>query len=205
MVRKVKTLTNIKIVVDMERVMRRVKGGSGDPSPSLSSSVEDDLRLCYGLMEPKASYIDLKVGSVGEESSELSGGLTLRGRSAAKLLSGCSRATIFVATIGGELEEEVERRFSSGDKTGGFILDSVGSEAAEALARRVQLIIHDKAQREGFSTTGRFSPGYGDLSLSTQKEIVEMTEAFRIGVSLTDGLMLVPRKSVSAVVGWRKG
>ncbi len=202
MIGKPKSLANLKIAVEKERVIRRLRGGGNTP-PSLDSLVENELEVGHGLMEPKACYVDLSVLSVVEGRCELSGDFTLTGKSATKLLSGCSCATIFVATIGGELEEEVERRFSSGDKAGGLILDTIGSEGAESLARRVQLIIHERAKREGSSTTGRLSPGYGDLSLSAQERIVEITGANKIGVSLTERLMLSPRKSVSAIVGWR--
>lgn len=201
---KPKRLTDLKIVVDRERVVRRLRGARWDSPSPIDRMIDRELVTGYGLMEPKASLVDLDVRSIKREKLELSCGFTLEGRSAAQFFSGCPRATVFVATIGSDLEEEVERRFTGGDQAGGLILDTIGSEATESLARKVQLIVYDRAQREGFSTTGRFSPGYGDFSLSTQKRILGVTQATEIGVSLTEGYMLVPRKSVSAVIGWRK-
>lgn len=198
-------MTNIKVVVNLEKVTRRLLGAGGELPSHLGDLVDEGVRAAYGLLAPKASYIDLEVESVGGGRSQLSGGIALEGKSAEKFLSDCSCATLFVATIGSELEAEVERRFSCGDEAGGLILDTIGSEATESLARRVQLIVHDRAKMEGFATTARFSPGYGDLDLSTQRRIVEITQASRIDVSLTEGFMLIPRKSVSAIVGWRKG
>ena len=207
MVEKAKALTNLKIVVERERVMKRLSG-SRINSPSslpLLNLVEKELEVCYALIEPKASYVNLKVELAGGDSSRLGDDFVLKSRSLARLLSDCSYATIFVASIGGELEAEVERRFKQGDKSGGLVLDTVGSEAAESLARRMQVIIVERAKREGFSATARFSPGYGDLHLCAQEPILELTKASHIGVSLTESFMLVPRKSVSAIIGWRKG
>ena len=47
-----------------------------------------------------------------------------------------------------------------------------------------------------------FSPGYGDLPLDTQKELVQVLDMHRkIGVSLTDSCLMVPSKSVTAILG----
>ena len=47
-----------------------------------------------------------------------------------------------------------------------------------------------------------YSPGYGDFSLSYQGELLQRLDAGRrLGVSLTAGGMLVPEKTVTAIVG----
>ncbi len=56
--------------------------------------------------------------------------------------------------------------------------------------------------REGESLTHRFSPGYGDLSMSVTEEILAVLDAGRrIGVSVTKSLMMTPMKSVTAIIG----
>ena len=48
----------------------------------------------------------------------------------------------------------------------------------------------------------RFSPGYGDFPLSAQKQILDGLEAGkRIGITLTEGYLMMPSKSVTAVIG----
>ena len=48
----------------------------------------------------------------------------------------------------------------------------------------------------------RFSPGYGDFPLECQGMLLEALEAGkRIGIKLTDSLLMMPSKSVSAVMG----
>ena len=52
----------------------------------------------------------------------------------------------------------------------------------------------------------RDSPGYGDFPLEAQREILVILDTPRkIGVSLTDSLLMVPSKSVSAVIGVARG
>jgi len=48
----------------------------------------------------------------------------------------------------------------------------------------------------------RFSPGYGDLPLETQREIFDVLDCSRrIGLMLNDSLLMSPTKSVTAFVG----
>ena len=62
-----------------------------------------------------------------------------------------------------------------------------------------------KELREGEHLTSRYSPGYGDLPIESQHTILNLLDASRkIGVSLTGSLMMVPSKSVSAVIGVRR-
>ena len=50
----------------------------------------------------------------------------------------------------------------------------------------------------------RFSCGYGDFALEHQKDILKVLEADkRLGVCLTESCMMVPVKSVTAIIGIR--
>ena len=61
----------------------------------------------------------------------------------------------------------------------------------------------DEIHREaGDYLTPPFSPGYGDWDLSVQSKVLDLLSAHkRIGLTMTAGGMLVPEKSVTAVVG----
>ena len=51
----------------------------------------------------------------------------------------------------------------------------------------------------------RFSPGYGDFDLKYQKDILEYLDANKkIGISLTDSLMMIPTKSITAIIGIKR-
>ena len=56
--------------------------------------------------------------------------------------------------------------------------------------------------KEGETLVSRYSPGYGDWPLEAQRRLFELLDAPRkAGVSLTDSLLMVPSKSVSAIIG----
>ena len=54
----------------------------------------------------------------------------------------------------------------------------------------------------GLAGNWRFSPGYGDCPLSAQRSIVNALNATRlIGLTVTPTSLLMPTKSVTAVIG----
>ena len=56
-----------------------------------------------------------------------------------------------------------------------------------------------------YAQTMRFSPGYGDMPLSVQGEFLSCINAEkRCGVSVTEGGMLTPIKTITAVFGLEK-
>nr|MCR5785210.1 methionine synthase [Eubacterium sp.] len=59
-----------------------------------------------------------------------------------------------------------------------------------------------KAESGGLYLTDRFSPGYGDLPLNTQNALCEaLNTSRRIGLTVTKNHLLIPRKSVTAIMG----
>ena len=52
------------------------------------------------------------------------------------------------------------------------------------------------------SLTVRFSPGYGDLPMNIQPDLLELTNARRdLGLTVGSNYMLSPIKSVTAIAG----
>lgn len=102
-----------------------------------------------------------------------------------------------VCTIGGELEEACARSQAAGETLHALLLDSIGSAAAEAAADALNTLICDEASRLGLATEPRESPGYGAWDIGCQPRLLGLLPASELGVSLTPGLMMRPRKTVS--------
>ncbi|MCU0290754.1 MAG: hypothetical protein MUF10_02005 [Thermoanaerobaculaceae bacterium] len=102
-----------------------------------------------------------------------------------------------VCTIGGELEEACAGSQAAGETLHALLLDSIGSAAAEAAADALNALVCDEASRLGLATEPRESPGYGAWDIACQPRLLELLPAAELGVSLTPGLMMQPRKSVS--------
>jgi len=137
-----------------------------------------------------------------KEENRIDGGCFVTGsRNLLKNLGGCSRVLVMAATLG----TGVDRLLSRYGKL--FVAKAVVMQAAAAAM--IEAYCNDLCagwQREyeerGLYLRPRYSPGYGDFPLSCQKSILDGLEAGkRIGIVLTDGGLMLPSKSVTAVIG----
>ena len=116
-----------------------------------------------------------------------------------RFLGGCSKAVIFVATVGQKYDRLLAReKILSPARS--VIFQAIGSERVEALC---DVFCEDiKNYYPDCETISRFSPGYGGLSLEMQKEIIPLLRCPALaGVTLSDSLMMSPSKTVSAIIG----
>lgn len=109
-----------------------------------------------------------------------------------------------IGTAGPALEGAEREHSEAGQMLEALILDAYGSAAAEAAADALNLRLCRLAQAAGFQLPRRISPGYGRWAIEGQTELLRLLEAGRIGVRLTEGLMMVPRKSVSFAVRFER-
>lgn len=107
-----------------------------------------------------------------------------------KAMHGCKKAVIFAATLGAGVDRLIMQKECSN------ISEAV---VAQAVAAALIEEVCDALQGE-YSSFPRVSPGYGDFPLDAQKDILKMLETgTKIGLSMTEALMLVPTKSVTAI------
>ena len=114
------------------------------------------------------------------------------------MLADCTHIAVLAASLGAEFDLWV-RREQARNMGRAAMLDALGSAYVEAACDAAEAEI--RARFPGKHLTDRFSPGYGDLPLALQPALLSVTGAHRIGVTLTDSLLMNPQKSVSAIVG----
>jgi cobalamin-dependent methionine synthase I len=118
-----------------------------------------------------------------------------------KLFQDCVKAYGIAVTIGPFLEQKRGVYISENEPARAVILDAIGSVAAEQLAEMAQTRIREEAEKAGLTTTRRFSPGYGDWPIESQKEFLKWLGAENIGINLNANFQMIPEKSVSAILG----
>ena len=121
------------------------------------------------------------------------------GRDIQALLSGCSGAILMAATLGTEVDTLI-RREQVIDMAEAMMLDACGSAAIENVCDNLYADL--AAAVSPRYLTDRFSPGYGDLPLSQQAELSRALDMpRRIGVTLSDSGLMIPQKTVTAIIG----
>ena len=127
--------------------------------------------------------------------------LAFTGQDVPALLADCDRVVFFAATLGNGLEMAI-RRAQVRDMTRALVLDCCGSAAIEAVCDEAEGEILTALNDPSVYLTDRFSPGYGDLPITAQPELLAAVDGpRRIGLHLTASNILTPRKSVTALIG----
>lgn len=128
-------------------------------------------------------------------------GLVLEGNSIAEHLHGACKVALMACTLGAVSEREM-RKHEAISVADGVMFGSCCSAFVEAAANVTEGLIVSFAHDMGVTTNWRFSPGYGDLPLSAQPALLKALDASRrLGIAVTSTNMLVPVKSVTAVLG----
>lgn len=109
-------------------------------------------------------------------------------------------AVLCLVTIGDGVEKAMDAYGRAGEIGKALIMNVFGSAAAEAAADAANDFIRNDVAREGLRCSRRFSPGYGGWDVAEQRWILSALEGDALGVTLTEGCMMVPRKSITFAV-----
>jgi len=177
-------LRGFKVDVRMDEIARVLGYGSRRIPDRVAGMIADVERSAGGLLSTACSYRYLN-----NEEFAHSG-----------YLKCVSDIVLCLVTIGHRLESRAEEYKLSGELGRAIILDTYGSAAAEAAAEAAEAVIRKEVAAKGLKCSSRFSPGYGEWDVGEQKWIVPALEGKTIGVCLTEGCMMVPRKSITFAV-----
>ncbi len=115
------------------------------------------------------------------------------------LLRDCRYGILMGATLGMEIEALL-RQAQVRNMAEAVILDCCASSAIENVCDN--LCADLQAQAAPGYLTDRFSPGYGDLPFAQQPDFCRILDlSRRIGVTLSEGGVMIPQKSVTAILG----
>ena len=127
--------------------------------------------------------------------------MTPKGNDVRAMLAPCREAVLLAATLGAE-SERLLLRMQAKDAAQALLLDAVLSAAIEAVLDAREEALRRELAAQGRYLTDRFSPGYGDMPLAQTREICEVLGAQRaIGLTVSAGGVMIPRKSVTAILG----
>jgi hypothetical protein len=126
---------------------------------------------------------------------------TIKGGKIGFHLAGAEKVILLAVTVGEDIENTVTKHFNEGHYAFSMLLDAAATTAVEQIADAMEKTIQPKAEAQGYNMRWRFSPGYGDWPIEQQPELIRLSQATTIGISLTESMMLIPRKSITAIIG----
>ena len=85
------------------------------------------------------------------------------------------------------------------------MLQAAGAMFIEEYCNYLENFLLTQEKKTGNSFKPRFSPGYADIKLETQKIFFELLQCQKnIALTLNDSLIMSPEKSVTAFIGVKK-
>ena len=191
---------NEKITADIKEVYRYSGIKDIPPDPYMEKTIKEikeeienaaTLKLCYTKNTLDAISLNFGIGDVNSKSLK-------------KNLCGCHEVYIFAATIGID-GDRIISRYSTLSPSKAVIAQGAGAALIESLCDCFCETIAKAEEKNSCFMRPRFSPGYGDFDIKHQKDIINILDASKyVGINLTDSLLMLPTKSVTAVMGISK-
>ncbi len=173
-------------------------GWRGTPvEPELMQTLRTLCRETAAALEPRAILRRFPLRDGDFDGT----GFRPRGRDARALLATCREGVLLAATLGAGSERMLLREQARGASRA-LLLDAVLSAGIEAVCDGIEARLREECEAQGLFLTDRFSPGYGDMPLEQTKEMLAVLDAQkRIGLTVTATGLMMPRKSVTAILG----
>lgn len=122
-------------------------------------------------------------------------------KSLAKVLKNSKFSVLFLTTVGETITKKARQSLKNKNYFSALVYDTLGSQAVEKCAQIISAQTKKFAIKNNLDITQRFSPGYSDWHLSEQKKIFKILKPKNIRVRLTKNFMMIPEKTISAVIG----
>ena len=182
-------MNNMEWTLDRSEVLRYM-GYSGETDAHIVQTAQDAMDRLTAIAQPRYHYVKLPLDA-----------MTLPGEDICRHLADCDSMVLLCATLGASVDREIRLAERTSMLTA-LALDAAAGDGIEKVCDRAEAEIRAREAEHGRFVTGRYSPGYGDLPLTVQRELLRLCDATRrIGLSLTQTNILIPRKSVTAILG----
>lgn len=183
-----------------DREILRYMGHKGQEVPdNLTELIASCKRELEQTAAPKAVWREFPLHICGHVVDM--GCLETQSRSLERNLRDCEKVFLFGATLGSQVDVLLHR-YGALQMSKAVVLQAASVAMLETFCDEKNEELREACHREGWYLRPRFSPGYGDFPLECQAQLVPALElGKRIGVTLTDSLLMAPSKSVTAVIG----
>lgn len=186
--------------IRMREAIRYLGYGKHEVDENTMQLIRESFKDLETLAKQKSVYhiFELQESNNGEV---VLGELCIKSRDLSKNLCGCKKAILFAATLGVEVDREI-RKLEVSDLPKAVVFQACAAAYLEAYCDEIQEKLAQMCEVQNNPLRPRFSPGYGDFSITYQKQLLRILETEKtIGLTMTEAYMLTPTKSVTAFIG----
>jgi len=197
-------ICDIPLSLKTREVLRRQGlGGGAKVRPEIKDLILELLTSVNKarLLEPAVAYEYYTVSSMNGSQISLEGDKAIHGPLIPAIFPEAKELAVLLCTIGPRLEKQVTDYSKSGEAMRGMILDGIGSTAVDIVTLEVLRRLASEVSSRGYEISSPVNPGMPGFPLTEQWNLLGLVKADEIGVRLTASGVLVPRKSLSIVIG----
>lgn len=183
----------------------RILGHRGQTLDAELEAAVERIAAQVNALQPRAVWRTFSIEQItadGEDAGVQLAGTSFRlpGSHIARHLRDAREAVLMAVTLGAE-SERLLKRSACISATEGLIADACASSLVEEAANGVSRMVAEAAAARDLRAGRRFSPGYGNFPLSAQRGFLRAIDAEKLlGIRLTEGDLMVPAKSITAVI-----
>ena len=185
---------------DRREISRYLGYRAATPDEKVAESIERCVRRLQEVVTPGFVSAVFPLETAGKDRIRFAD-VTVESKNLARNLRGCLQVVLFAATLGVGPDRLIARA-AIGHASDMVILQAASAAMIEAYCDSKNKEIRRQAAQKKLYCRPRFSPGYGDFSLEHQRDMLRILQTpKKIGLTLTESLLMAPSKSVTAVIG----
>lgn len=185
---------------DRKEIFRYLGYGKAQPDEKMADFVEDCIKELEQAVSPK--YLSREYPLKLLRDYGVDGGcFSVKSKNLSRNLQDCEQIIVFAATLGAGTDHVIQR-YNKLQVSRAVVLQAVSAAMIEGYCNHICSRMKQEYEEKNRYLRPRFSPGYGDFPLECQPYLLDALEAGkRIGIKLTDSYLMMPSKSVTAIIG----
>ncbi len=181
--------------MEKEEILRYLRTNSKVQDEELLRLIDLEIEEVNAAVNPKSIY-RVFTSEVGKDYLQIEN-MRFQSTRLAENLRGCKRVAVLAATLGTEGDRLLRKYANESARL--VIVQAVLTAKIEEVCDGVQGEIE---KNFNVKTRQRYSPGYFDLDITSQKKVFELMDITkRCSITLTDTCQMLPTKSVTAFAG----
>ena len=182
------------------------------PSPLVVSLINSESRWLHENIKSRGIY-EIFPCKLPDDGTVVVNGKAFGSKVLRMHLEGSIFAAALAVTMGVEVDERITGLMEQGQAAQSYIFNGMAAAATDCAADVVEMMIREIVKKGGtpeipgivvdpaWKATRRFSPGYADFVLENQASMFELLNPGRIGLRLTSSSLMIPLKSITALIG----
>ncbi|WP_434297391.1 methionine synthase [Clostridium sporogenes] len=193
-------MDNNNLNIDKNQILRYLGYRGQEISNEIHSLIEECIKEIKTLVSLRNTYKYSKV-EINNQVNLIDIDLKLEGKDIIRHLEKSNKCCVMAATLGSEVDRKI-LYYEKVNMTKAVILDACATTAIEEYCDFIENEIKKEAVEDELNINWRYSPGYGDLDISIQRNLLKSLDAERtVGLTVSSHNILIPRKSVTAIIG----